>query len=291
MNINSILAAVSVSSVLVFSTAFSAAHAASSTHSFTHSFTDSFQNNLKRITAPFTVAFAPPPPPALPGLYAEQVFSKLKFVNPTAMVQSPRDNSKLYVVEKTGKISVFQNPALNPARPEENTTNNITASQVFLDLSDRTAHEFNSIVGQEEGVLNLVFHPRWDNGVREAFVYYNVVDKSLPGNDEQRLFVRVSRFKSVDNGRTLNKASEEIILQIKKDQRNHNGSAMAFDRAGLLYIGVGDGGVNNDGNQRAQDKARLLGKVLRIDIDRKEDRKSTRLNSSHSTLSRMPSSA
>ena len=35
----------------------------------------------------------------------------------------------------------------------------------------------------------------------------------------------------------------------------------------------------------------LLERVLKIPIDRVEDRKSTRLNSSHRSLSRMPSSA
>ena len=43
---------------------------------------------------------------------------------------------------------------------------------------------------------------------------------------------------------------------------------LAFGRDGYLYIGMGDGGDGGDPGNRAQDKDTLLGKMLRIDVDR-----------------------
>uniref|UniRef100_A0A2K5DCK6 HHIP like 1 n=1 Tax=Aotus nancymaae TaxID=37293 RepID=A0A2K5DCK6_AOTNA len=61
--------------------------------------------------------------------------------------------------------------------------------------------------------------------------------------------------------------------EVKEPASNHNGGQLPLRNDGYLYIFTGDGGMAGDpfgtfGN--AQNKSALLGKVLRIDVDRKE---------------------
>ncbi|XP_026306746.1 HHIP-like protein 1 [Piliocolobus tephrosceles] len=68
-------------------------------------------------------------------------------------------------------------------------------------------------------------------------------------------------------------SSFRILLEVKEPASNHNGGQLLFGDDGYLYIFTGDGGMAGDpfgtfGN--AQNKSALLGKVLRIDVDRKE---------------------
>ena len=58
------------------------------------------------------------------------------------------------------------------------------------------------------------------------------------------------------------------MLEIAQDFSNHNGGDLHFGPDGYLYIGTGDGGAGGDPRQRAQDLGSLLGKFLRIDVDR-----------------------
>jgi glucose/arabinose dehydrogenase len=48
---------------------------------------------------------------------------------------------------------------------------------------------------------------------------------------------------------------------------NHNGGQLQFGPDGLLYVGMGDGGSQKDPQNRSQDLAQRLGKLLRIDVD------------------------
>lgn len=80
-------------------------------------------------------------------------------------------------------------------------------------------------------------------------------------------------------GDTLDLGSERVVLQIDRPYFNHNGGRIAFGPDGFLYIGSGDGGHKNDINKEEKDKARgprgnaqdlntLMGKILRIDVDK-----------------------
>jgi uncharacterized repeat protein (TIGR03806 family) len=105
----------------------------------------------------------------------------------------------------------------------------------------------------------LAFHPDFPADPR-AFVNY------IRNNGGQLQSI-TSEFTSPDNGLTLNPNSERILLTVNDFADNHNGGNLAFDANGLLFIGLGDGGGANDPQETGQDQRRLLGKMLRIDID------------------------
>src|SRR5262249_8920570 len=53
-----------------------------------------------------------------------------------------------------------------------------------------------------------------------------------------------------------------------QDAANHNGGSLVFGpNGGLLYISTGDGGGANDQFHNSQDLTKLLGKILRIDVN------------------------
>jgi hypothetical protein len=62
--------------------------------------------------------------------------------------------------------------------------------------------------------------------------------------------------------------AEIVILTVAQPYANHNGGMIEFGPDGHLYIAMGDGGSANDPGDRAQNVNELLGKILRIDIDR-----------------------
>ena len=135
-------------------------------------------------------------------------------------------------------------------------------SQVFLDMQDRVSYNDNQ---NEEGFLGLAFHPKFKtNG--EFFVFYTVKKPKLTNV--------VSRFRvRKDDPNKADPASEEELLRFTKPFWNHDGGTLCFGPDGYLYITHGDGGAANDPYDNGQNLTNHLGKVLRIDVDRKENGK------------------
>jgi len=184
---------------------------------------------------------APPPPACSTGLETPRAFANLTFASPVAMLQAPNDASRWFVVEQGGVIRAFANDP------------DATSSATFVDLTARVHEE------GEAGLLGMAFHPAFATNGR---VYLNFSE--LVGNQVRSV---TAEFTSADGGLTLDPASERDLLVVVKPASNHNGGQLAFGPDGFLYVGLGDGGGAGDPDGNAQDPQRLLGKMLRIDVD------------------------
>lgn len=157
------------------------------------------------------------------------------------MLQAPGNAARWFVLEKRGVVRAFENIP------------GVTTTQDFLDIQSRV---FNS---GEAGLLGLAIHPQFATNGR-AYVNYSA---SVGGSVRSI----TSEFTSPDGGLTLDPNSERVLLTVNKPFDNHNGGNLAFGPDGFLYIGLGDGGGGGDPQENAQNPQRLLGKMLRIDVN------------------------
>jgi glucose/arabinose dehydrogenase len=168
-------------------------------------------------------------------------FPHLSFSQALFLTHCGDGSDRIFVVEQTGGIRVFQN---NPAT---------TSSTLFLDLSGRISSSSG-----EQGLLGLAFHP---NYAQNGFFYVNYTAPNP-------LRTVIARYKVMANDPNLaDPASAFTIIEIPQPYTNHNGGMLAFGPGGYLSIGMGDGGSGGDPDNNAQDVTKLLGKILRIDVN------------------------
>lgn len=170
-------------------------------------------------------------------------FSNLSFNSPVELKPAGDGSNRLFVLEQRGLIKVFRNEA------------SVTQAETFLDISARVS------AGGETGLLGIAFHPNFStNG--QFFLNYT-------RQSNGQLQSVISRFQS--NRTVGDAASEEILLTFNQPYSNHNGGSILFGKDGFLYIATGDGGSGGDPQNYAQNLGSLLGKILRIDVNLKEN--------------------
>ncbi|MCI0507822.1 MAG: PQQ-dependent sugar dehydrogenase [Gammaproteobacteria bacterium] len=174
-------------------------------------------------------------------------FAKLSFKNPTTLLQQPGDNSRWYVLEKSGRVYYFAN--------NEKTAVN----SLYLDISNSRVDE-----SFEGGLLGMAFDPDFN---RNHFVYLSYTGSGDPRADNsETLRSYISRFTVNKDNTRIDPESEAVILTIDQPWNNHNGGNILFGPDGLLYAGYGDGGGWGDQKNNAQNIDTLLGAMLRIDV-------------------------
>ena len=161
--------------------------------------------------------------------------------SPVAFVQDPTSATTQFVVEQGGRIRVVQSGTLLPTD--------------FLDLGGSISS------GGERGLLGMAISPDYATSGR----FY--VDFTNPsGHTVIARFVRSSP-TAADPASRFDLRWPSGLRYIIQPYSNHNAGNLAFGPDGDLYIGMGDGGSGNDPENRAQNPAELLGKMLRIDVN------------------------
>ncbi len=146
-------------------------------------------------------------------------------------------SGRLFIVQQSGRVLIHDGQTL--------------LNTPFLDISSRVR------CCGESGLLGLAFHPDY---ARNGRFYVDYTDRGGT--------TVVSEFRVSNNANSADAGSEVELLRIGQPFSNHNGGHIAFGPDGYLYIATGDGGSRADPRNNGQSLDTLLGKLLRIDVDR-----------------------
>jgi putative heme-binding domain-containing protein len=109
------------------------------------------------------------------------------------------------------------------------------------------------------GLLGMALHPNF----RENRKYYFAKQLVDNGTFASYIFEReASPDLKTDSGRPARQ-----ILRFDMSSANHYGGGFLFGPDSYLYVGMGDGGPQEDPHGYGQETTHLLGKILRIDVD------------------------
>jgi len=167
-------------------------------------------------------------------LAVEQVASGL---DQPVYLTAPAGDPRLFIVEQPGRIRVVENARL--------------LDKPFLDIVNKVRS------GGEQGLLSVAFHPQYrSNGL----LFVNYTDNNRD--------TRIERYTVSADRNVADPRSAKLILAIDQRYSNHQGGLNLFGPDGMLYIGMGDGGSQGDPHGNGQNRNALLGKLLRINVDR-----------------------
>jgi glucose/arabinose dehydrogenase len=159
------------------------------------------------------------------------------FSEPTYVMGAPGDAGRVFVLQRSGQVMLLLN-GHKQSRP-------------FLDLGS-SVYAGGS---DEQGLLGIAFPADYAS----SGLFY--VDYTVAGND-----IKVVRYRrSAGDANVADAGSARTLLTIDHHAyTNHNGGQLAFGREGDLFVGVGDGGSEDDPQGNGQNTDTLLGKILRI---------------------------
>ena len=154
---------------------------------------------------------------------------------PTFVTHAPGDSSRLFVLEKPGRIRIV-----------DLSTNTLRATPFLtVTVAGGTSES------DERGLLGLAFDPGYaTNG--QFYVYYTGSGTNV-----------LARY-TVSGDPNVANPSGVVMMSWTDPFSNHNGGWIGFGPDGNLYMGVGDGGSANDPNGAGQNLTTRLGKMHRI---------------------------
>jgi len=175
------------------------------------------------------------PTPAFPAITLTPVASGI--AQPVGVTHAGDGSGRQFVIEQAGRVRIVRGGEVAPAP--------------FLDISDRV------LAGGERGLLGLAFPPGF-----AGKGYFYVDYTRLPDGATV-----VSRFRLSPDPDIALATGEEVLLVVEQPFENHNAGQLAFGPDGFLYVALGDGGSGGDPFGNGQNRATLLGNILRIDVE------------------------
>ena len=173
----------------------------------------------------------------------------VNFSSPVDVTGAGDNSDRLFVVEQDGRIRIFDR-ATRTELPDD-----------FLNIEDRV----ESV--EERGLLGVAFHPDY---ATNGYFYVNYTANNTTGLSTGTTVI--ARFTNADPaGNSVDVASEVRLLTINQPRSNHNAGDLAFGADEFLYIPLGDSGGGGDPDTVSQRPDRLLGKMLRVDVDARDD--------------------
>ena len=157
--------------------------------------------------------------------------------HPLYLTHAADGSGRLFLVEQEGSIRIVEHGTL--------------LKEPFLDIADRV------LSGGERGLLGLAFHPDYRRNGRLFLCYTRKPDGTTV----------VAEYRRADS-RDQALPKELVLMLVTQPAPNHNGGMIGFGPDGYLYIALGDGGPGGDPENRSQNSHDLLGKILRIDVNR-----------------------
>jgi len=164
------------------------------------------------------------------------------FAAPVHIASPPKD-PRLFVLESRGRIRIVEDGTIRP-RP-------------FFEFPEpRSVASPRATPAYRFGTL--AFHPRHQQNGR-LFLSYVDVERELS---------RVVELHVGDDPERADFESTFPLLEVPLPTLDQEAASLAFGPDGYLYVALGDGGTPRDPHLYAQRTDTLLGKVLRIDVDR-----------------------
>lgn len=185
------------------------------------------------------------PPCVRPARFIPYFDEQIRFEHPVWIGPVPGISGRFVVLEHFGKSWLVDRHATGDQR------------KPFLDLSGVVR------TGGATGLLGMAFHPKFADNHKYFIKYQVVEDGRIATVVEEREFAADG---TSDSGR-----SPRQLLKIPSVTQDHNGGCIEFGPDGYLYVGMGDTGPQGDPQGHGQDLSKLLGKILRIDVDHTEN--------------------
>jgi putative heme-binding domain-containing protein len=163
--------------------------------------------------------------------------------------QIPGRPSEFLAIHQTGKIWVIAKDPSDDLQKDKRS--------LFADFGSELFNERGP-----NGLLCLAFHPHFREN-RKYYLKHQVFEEGKIAT------ILVEKIASEDFHHDSGRPSRRL-LKIVSTTQDHTGGCIQFGPDGFLYLGMGDTGPQQDPQGHGQDMQTLLGKISRLDVDRRD---------------------